>query len=294
MHKNKYCVYNKTRETFLSLGVDAADTALARLKGLIGRLKLAPDDGLWVVPSSGIHTIGVPFPLDLIYLDDDSRVIHFLESFSPFRVAPLIAQASSVLQLPTHTIYSSHTQVGDEMLICMANDMENRLTVGKVPGLDELQYEEEVVEEQAPVTQRNGNAFARWLKSLFSRDRRRANRLPTRNLTAYFWNGDRPKPHEVGNISSTGMYLKTEERWYPGTVVKMTLQDNDPQFEGSSQSIAVESIAVRADEEGAGLRFILPDAPDAKFMANAHLDGADTETLNRFLKRFQNDHGQEN
>jgi uncharacterized protein len=287
--KNKYCVYNRTRETFLSLGVEAADTAVARLKGLIGKLKLATDDGLWVVPSRGIHTIGVPFPLDLIYLDSDSRVIHFLESFSPFRVAPLIAQASSVLQLPTHTIYSSHTQLGDEMLICMANDMQTRLTVGKVPGLDELEYEEEVVEKQTPVVQRTGNPILRFLKSIFVPDRRRADRLPTRNLTAYFWNGDRPKPHEVGNISSTGMYLKTDERWYPGTVVKMTLQDNDPEFEGAEQSIAVESIAVREDAEGTGLKFILPDSPEARLTENAHFDGADTKTLNRFLKRFKND-----
>jgi len=282
MHKNKYSVYNTTRETFLSLGVEAADTALARLKGLIGRLKLAGDDGLWVVPSRGIHTIGVPFPLDLIYLDSESRVIHILESFSPFRIAPLIAQAASVLQLPTHTIFSSHTQVGDQMLVCMANDMKHRLTIANEPKWDE----QEIVEEKVPVAQ--GNVFARLLKKLFSNDRRRAKRLATRNLSAYFWNGDRHRPHEVENISSTGMYLRSEERWYPGTVVKMTLQDNGSESDRSRTTIAIESVAVRADDGGTGLKFILPDTEDGQYIPNAGFDGADTGALSRFLKRFEN------
>jgi uncharacterized membrane protein (UPF0127 family) len=281
MHKNKYCVYNTTRETFLSLGVHAADTAFTRLKGLIGRLKLAADDGLWVVPSRGVHTIGVTFPLDLIYLDADSRVIHILESFPQFHIAPLITQSASVLQLPTHTIYSSHTQVGDQMLICMANEMENRLTMDTKPAMEKSK----VNEEEVPVLRRN--AVGRWWSNLFSRDRRRADRLATRNLTAYFWNGGRAEPHEVRDISSTGLYLRTEERWYPGTVVKMTLQDNDPNIPVTGQTITLESMAVRSGEDGTGLKFVLSDTEDGQLTPNALLDEADTNTLKRFLERFQ-------
>ena len=132
MSKKKYCVYNTSRETFLSLGVHAADTAALRLRGLLGKLRLTTEDGLWVVPSRGVHTLGLLFPLDLIYLDTDCRVIHMQESFQPFGVAPLIAQAASVLQLATHSIYSSHTQLGDKMLICVAEEMEQRLKHGIV------------------------------------------------------------------------------------------------------------------------------------------------------------------
>jgi uncharacterized protein len=133
MLEEQYCVYNPVRETFLSLAVVAANTTFARLKGLIGRLKLRSDEGLWVVPSRGIHTIGVFFPIDLVYLDQDYRVIHIVESFPAFRVAPWRNQAASVLQLPTHTIYSSQTQVGDQLLICMANEMAQQLRVNIVP-----------------------------------------------------------------------------------------------------------------------------------------------------------------
>jgi uncharacterized membrane protein (UPF0127 family) len=127
MQKPKYCVYNQTRESFLSLGVAIADTTIGRLKGLIGKLSLGLDEGLWIVPSRGIHTVGVLFPLDLVYLDESYKVIHAVESFPTFRISPLIPQAASVLELPTHTIYSSQTQPGDQLVICVAEEMEQRL-----------------------------------------------------------------------------------------------------------------------------------------------------------------------
>ncbi len=131
MNSRQFCVYNQTRECFLSLGVQAADTTFSRLKGLIGRIKLKSDEGLWVVPSSGVHTLGVLFPLDLIYLDEHYRVLHQVESFPTFRIAPWIGQAASVLQLPTHTIFSSQTQPGDQLVICVAEDMEYQLTMAQ-------------------------------------------------------------------------------------------------------------------------------------------------------------------
>jgi uncharacterized protein len=132
MERKTYCVYNQTRESFLSLNVKAADTILSRLKGLIGRLKLRSDEGVWIVPSRGVHTLGLFFPLDLIYLDEHHRVIHLIEYFPSFRIGPLKTQAESVLELPTHTIYSSHTQPGDQLVICVAEEMKQRLRKAEV------------------------------------------------------------------------------------------------------------------------------------------------------------------
>jgi len=128
METPKYCVYNQTSESFLSMGLTAAATTFSRLKGMIGKLTLGYDEGLWLVPSSGIHTIGVCFPLDLVYLDAEYRVVHLLESFPTFRIGPLRTDATSVLALPTHTIYESQTQVGDQLLICVAAEMEAKLS----------------------------------------------------------------------------------------------------------------------------------------------------------------------
>jgi uncharacterized membrane protein (UPF0127 family) len=125
--KKGYCVFNKTRESFLSLSVTAADTHLARLKGLLGRLRLKSDEGIWVIPSQGVHTIGVLVPIDLIYLDSDYKVLHTIESFGSFRIGPIRRHSASVLELPTRTIYSSQTQVGDQLLICSQGEMEDYL-----------------------------------------------------------------------------------------------------------------------------------------------------------------------
>lgn len=117
-------VFNLTRQSFLSLGVSPADTHMARLRGLLGRMKLRRQDGLWVVPCQGIHTIGLLFPIDVIYLDERWRVIHLIEHLGPFRIAPIRRQSSSVLEMPPRTIYSSNTQVGDKLMICPPDEME--------------------------------------------------------------------------------------------------------------------------------------------------------------------------
>ena len=122
-----YCVFNKTRESFISLNVTLADTHFTRFRGLLGKLRLRSDEGIWVVPSYGVHTIGVPFAVDLIYLDANYRVIHLIESFGSFRVGPVRLNCLSVLEVGTRAIYSSQTQVGDELLICSPEEMEKFL-----------------------------------------------------------------------------------------------------------------------------------------------------------------------
>jgi len=91
----------------------------------LGRMRIRSDEGLWVVPCQGIHTIGLLFAIDVIYLDENRRVIHLIEHLGPFRFASIRRQSASVLELPTRTIYSSNTQVGDSLLICSPEEMEN-------------------------------------------------------------------------------------------------------------------------------------------------------------------------
>ena len=58
-----------------------------------------------------------------VYLDENYRGDSRRRVFSDaFRISPLIAQAASVLELPTHTIYSSQTQPGDQLVICVAEE----------------------------------------------------------------------------------------------------------------------------------------------------------------------------
>jgi uncharacterized membrane protein (UPF0127 family) len=117
------CVFNLDREAFLGLSVTRADTLFSRLRGLLGRRKLRSDEGLWTVPSQGIHTICLHFPIDLIYLDETNQVVHLIENLGSFRIAPIRLDCASVLQLPTRAIHSSNTQIGDKLLICSPEEI---------------------------------------------------------------------------------------------------------------------------------------------------------------------------
>jgi uncharacterized membrane protein (UPF0127 family) len=108
-------VYNKTREGFVATDVAVANTYFRRLVGLLGTSKswMAAGRGLWIVPSRGIHTIGMLFPIDVIFLDRSRRVVRLEEHVRPFTISKFCLDAASVLELPPHTIFQTGTQVGD-------------------------------------------------------------------------------------------------------------------------------------------------------------------------------------
>lgn len=112
-------VYNKTRETFVATEVAVADSYFPRLVGLLGKTKRWAQlgKGLWIVPSRGVHTIGMLFPIDLIFISKDKQVVHVEEHVRPFRISKVSLKAMSVLELPAHTIYRSRTQIGDQLEI---------------------------------------------------------------------------------------------------------------------------------------------------------------------------------
>jgi len=108
-------VYNKTRETFIATEATVADSYITRLVGLLGKTRQWAQlgKGLWIIPSHGVHTIGMLFPIDLIFLSREKEVVQVEEHVRPFRISKVSLKAMSVLELPPHTIYRSGTQVGD-------------------------------------------------------------------------------------------------------------------------------------------------------------------------------------
>jgi len=115
-------VYNKTRETFVATEATVADSYLRRLVGLLGKTRrwARLGAGLWIVPSRGVHTIGMMFPIDLIFLGKEKEVVHVEEHVRPFRISNVSLKAMSVLELPPHTIYRTGTKVGDQLEISAA------------------------------------------------------------------------------------------------------------------------------------------------------------------------------
>jgi len=112
-------VYNQTREAFVATEATVANTYVGRLVGLLGKTKnwLRPGHGLWIVPSHGVHTIGMLFPIDLVFLDQKKRVVHVEEHVRPFAISKVCLNASSVLELPPYTIFRTRTRIGDQFEI---------------------------------------------------------------------------------------------------------------------------------------------------------------------------------
>jgi uncharacterized protein len=120
--------FNQTRQAYLATALAIADTHWTRLRGLLG---LRSNDfrngsGLWIVPCRGVHTLGMAFPIDVVYLDDAMTVIHVRGDLRPWRFAPVRTQAASVLELPCRTAAETRTAVGDKIQITLEKD-------GKVP-----------------------------------------------------------------------------------------------------------------------------------------------------------------
>ena len=127
MKSRTHCAYNQTRECFLGLEVKAADLESARVGELISARPLKSGEGVWMTPFRGIPADAMVAPLDLIYLDENCRVIDTVESFPTFQVSASGPQPKSVLALPAHSIYSSQTQSGDQLVLCVAEEMGRQL-----------------------------------------------------------------------------------------------------------------------------------------------------------------------
>ena len=120
--------FNQTRQAYLATALAVADTHWTRLRGLLGLRSsdFRNGSGLWIVPCHGVHTLGMGFPIDVVYLDDAMTVIDIRRALQPWRFAPVRTQASSVLELPCSTADETRTAVGDKILITIEKE-------GRVP-----------------------------------------------------------------------------------------------------------------------------------------------------------------
>jgi hypothetical protein len=130
LNGGKYvCVYNQTRERFIATHVKVADGYFSRLVGLLGTTPrwARPGAGLWIVPSHGVHTFGMLYALDLIFLDRSYVVVEVEERIRPFRISKVSLKAKSLLELPPHTVFRTETRVGDQLEISRVRATEAAL-----------------------------------------------------------------------------------------------------------------------------------------------------------------------
>ena len=106
-------VWNSTRKISLANDLRIADTHWTRLRGLVGARNFVQGQGLWIVPCHGVHTLGMNFPIDVLYLSAENTVVHLEERLQPWRCAPVRWNTKTVLEFPAETIAATGTEVGD-------------------------------------------------------------------------------------------------------------------------------------------------------------------------------------
>jgi uncharacterized membrane protein (UPF0127 family) len=94
-----------------------ANTFRTRLFGLLGRKGLKQGSGLLIKPSSGVHTFGMSFPIDIVSLDQNHRVLGVFENTGPWTIRGLSLKTRSVLELPAGRIQECGIAPGDELIL---------------------------------------------------------------------------------------------------------------------------------------------------------------------------------
>ncbi len=107
--------HKKTRGTLVGESIRVAESGLTRIVGLLGERELLPGDGLLIVPSQGVHTVGMLFAIDVVVLDGEWNVIAIKRDMHPFRMTRMFWKAAAVLELRSGIVDSSRTLVGDTL-----------------------------------------------------------------------------------------------------------------------------------------------------------------------------------
>ncbi len=107
-------VRNLTRGTELGERITVAETSQARRIGLLKHTGLGTGEGLWIVPSEGVHCFGMKFDIDVLFLSKKRQVLKVRPRMGR-RAISLCLRAHSVLELPAGAIEATATQVGDQL-----------------------------------------------------------------------------------------------------------------------------------------------------------------------------------
>ncbi len=110
-------VLNLTTGQTLADKVAVADSLFSRMKGLLGKKYMSAGEGLWLKPCNSVHTFGMKFAIDVVFLDKNNHVVSFVKNLVPNSLTSLRLKATSVLELPAGTLDSLTIAAGDELKI---------------------------------------------------------------------------------------------------------------------------------------------------------------------------------
>jgi uncharacterized membrane protein (UPF0127 family) len=110
-------VLNLTRQNVIADKADRAHTFLSRGRGLMLKPPLPAGGGLIIEPCNSIHMFFMRYPLDILFLNEEGKVIFLYRGIKPWRMGRVVRGARMAIELPEGAIDSTGTQIGDKITI---------------------------------------------------------------------------------------------------------------------------------------------------------------------------------
>ena len=108
-------VFNQTKQILLCSVCKVAQSDQERTRGLLDRTSMQAGEGLLILKCRSVHTVGMKFPIDVLYLDNSGIVMDLHQGLLPGvrKAKPTYWDPDSVLELPSGGALS--TEVGDQI-----------------------------------------------------------------------------------------------------------------------------------------------------------------------------------
>ena len=106
-------IINLTREAVLAEKAAVAETPGSRSRGLLGTDSPPHGGGLLIIPCRNVHTFGMRYPIDVIFVDESWTVRHVVHAMKPGRLSALVLASRAALELPAGKAAETGTVKGD-------------------------------------------------------------------------------------------------------------------------------------------------------------------------------------
>ena len=102
--------------------VEIAATRTTRRRGLLGRDRLAEASAMLLAPCAAVHTAGMRFPIDVVFVDRQGYAVKVVRNLQPWRIA-LATSGRVVIEMAAGSLRWGQVLVGDRLYLAPASAM---------------------------------------------------------------------------------------------------------------------------------------------------------------------------
>ena len=97
--------------------VSIADSFFARMTGLLLHRELPESQGMLIIPCKQVHTLGMKFSIDVVFLSEENQVLGICDSMSPGKISGYIRKAARVLELKAGVAEKNAIKINDHLVM---------------------------------------------------------------------------------------------------------------------------------------------------------------------------------